>query len=179
VAARAAHHAVREQTPLPRVKDDLPARNSGEAGALDGNQITWKDGGYHAGAEDAEANFPERADNFTCQATRERCRYFLRSVHKPTTYDAFLLKRQPCWVLKTLPHASAATSKIGSNRKEGALYGFFVEAAASRALSLVDLSMFKSHVPRFCHITLDSIEMPESRSRHCRPRSCKPGSPME
>jgi hypothetical protein len=48
-----------------------------------------------------------------------------------------------------LPQASADTSKAVSKRKDGALYGFFFEAAASRGLSLVDLSMFNSHVPRF------------------------------
>jgi hypothetical protein len=46
-------------------------------------------------------------------------------------------------VWKTFPQAKAATSNTGSNLKEGALYGFFVEAAASRALSLVELSMLK------------------------------------
>jgi hypothetical protein len=50
-------------------------------------------------------------------------------------------------VLKTFPHDSADTSKTGSKRKDGALYGFLAAAAVSRALSLVVLSVFKSHVP--------------------------------
>jgi hypothetical protein len=63
-------------------------------------------------------------------------------------YEAFLLLMQLLWLENTLPHCSADTSKTGSNRKEGALYGFFpVEAAASRAFSLVDLSMFKCCAP--------------------------------
>lgn len=55
---------------------------------------------------------------------------------------------QLAWVAKTLPHASADTSNTGSNRKEGALYGFFaVEATASRALSVLALSVFKCAPP--------------------------------
>jgi hypothetical protein len=50
-------------------------------------------------------------------------------------------------VLKTFPHDSADTSKTGSNRKDGALYGFLAAVDVSRALSLVVLSVFKSHVP--------------------------------
>src|ERR1019366_2340255 len=57
-------------------------------------------------------------------------------------YEAFLLLRQLPWVPKTLPHASADTSNTGSNRKEGALYGFFVgEAASSRGLPLPEFSV--------------------------------------
>jgi hypothetical protein len=50
-------------------------------------------------------------------------------------------------VLKTFPHDSADTSKTGSNRKDGALYGFLAAVDVSRALSLLVLSVFKSHVP--------------------------------
>lgn len=50
-------------------------------------------------------------------------------------------------MLKTFPHDSADTSKTGSNRKDGALYGFLAAVDVSRALSLVVLSVFKSHVP--------------------------------
>ena len=68
-------------------------------------------------------------------------------------------------------HASAETSKAGSNRKEGALYGFFFEPVVSRALSLVELFIFTVDFPRFFIVV--PIVMLELRSHLCRPRSCK------
>jgi hypothetical protein len=66
-------------------------------------------------------------------------------------YEAFLLDRQLPWVAKTLPQDSADTSNTGSNRKEGAWYGFFVgEVAVSRGLSLVGLSVFSCCSPCSC-----------------------------
>ena len=68
--ARAGHHAVSEHSPLARVQHDFPAGNFGYTGALDGNQITGKDGRHHAGAEDTETYFSECADNISRQTAR-------------------------------------------------------------------------------------------------------------
>jgi hypothetical protein len=87
LGARAGHHPVRKQTPLARVQYDLPLRNFRQAGALDRNQITWKDGRHHARAEYAEANFSEGADYVARQTTRLR-RHVLGSVHKPSKQQA-------------------------------------------------------------------------------------------
>jgi hypothetical protein len=47
-------------------------------------------------------------------------------------------------VENTLPQARAEISNTGSNRNEGAVYGFFAgEGDGSCLLSLVDLSMVK------------------------------------
>ena len=47
-------------------------------------------------------------------------------------------------------HASADATNTGSNQKEGTLFGFFAdEAAASRAMALVELSMFKCYPHQF------------------------------
>jgi hypothetical protein len=55
--------------------------------------------------------------------------------------------QSPC-VMLILPHASADTSNTDSNLKEGVLYGFFAaEAATSRALSLLVLSLLKYCTP--------------------------------
>jgi hypothetical protein len=62
-----------------------------------------------------------------------------------------VFERQELCVVSTLPQDSADTSKTDSKRKEGALYCFFfrVPAADSRALSLLELSMFKCYAPCF------------------------------
>jgi hypothetical protein len=149
-SARAAHHAVSEHSPFARVEHDIPSGYFGNRGPLDGDQITGNDGWHHAGAEDTKTNFSECADYFSGQTARQRHRHIFPSVHMRLTagYEAFLLLMQLLWLENTLPHCSADTSKTGSNRNEGALYGFFpVEAAASRALSLVDLLMFKCCAP--------------------------------
>ena len=44
-------------------------------------------------------------------------------------YEAFRLWRQDPSVALILPQESADTSKADSNRKEGALYGFFTTAS--------------------------------------------------
>jgi hypothetical protein len=82
VAARAGHHTVREQTVVTRVKHDLAYGNFADIGALDRNQITWKNGGHHARAEDAKTNSPEPTDNITCQATRQCRARVVRFPHK-------------------------------------------------------------------------------------------------
>ena len=64
-------------------------------------------------------------------------------------YEPFLLTLQLLPRPAILPQLSADTSKAVSNLKDGALYGFFFETAVSRDLSLLELSMFKSHVSRF------------------------------
>jgi len=46
-------------------------------------------------------------------------------------------------VLATLPQASAATSNTGSNRKEGALYGFFA-ATDSPVFLFEEVWVFKN-----------------------------------
>lgn len=91
VAARAGHHTVREQTAVTRVKHDFPWQNFGKIGALDRNQITWKDGRYHARAEDTKTNSPEPTDNITCQATRQRRARVLRFPHKSSVQRAMRL----------------------------------------------------------------------------------------
>ena len=84
------------------------------------------------------------ANPHACAATFSR--QFINAL--TAGYEVFLLPRQPAWESKTLPHASADTSNTGSNRNDGALYGFFCGgAAASRVLSLDDLSMFKCCAP--------------------------------
>jgi len=52
-----------------------------------------------------------------------------------------------------LPHARAETSNTGSNRKEGAVYGFLAgEADESSVLSFVDLlSISKLVIPLNCY----------------------------
>jgi hypothetical protein len=58
-----------------------------------------------------------------------------------------------------LPHDSAETSNTDSNRKEGALYGFFgVESATSRVLSPLKFSLFKWCAP--CLLLIQFV-MPE------------------
>jgi hypothetical protein len=65
-----------------------------------------------------------------------------------------------------LPHDRAETSNTGSNRKEGAVYGFFAgEAAESRGLSFVELLSISKLLPPVTAILLISIVMPGSRSR--------------
>ena len=88
VAACTGHHTVREQTPVAGVKNDVPRRNFGEIGALDGNQITRKDGRYHACAEHTKTDSAKPTDNFTCQATPQRSGRVLRSPHKSSIQRA-------------------------------------------------------------------------------------------
>lgn len=113
----------KQSLPL-RKHHDLARCNLAPAGSLHRNQITGKDGRSHAGPADAKANLAERADNFPRQFARHGRRSIplARGGHgSVTSYEAFRLNRQPPWVGDILPHASAATSKTGSKRKEGAL----------------------------------------------------------
>ena len=66
----AIHNPMDNESSFPQKHHDLSRRNFPQAGALDGNQITWKDGRNHAGAGDAQADFAEFADDFLCQSTR-------------------------------------------------------------------------------------------------------------
>jgi hypothetical protein len=91
VAARAGHHTVREQTIVTRVKHDLAYGNFAEMGAPDRNQITWKNGGHHARAEDAKTNSPEPSNNITCQAARQCRARVLRFPHKSSVQPAMRL----------------------------------------------------------------------------------------
>jgi hypothetical protein len=111
-----------------RKHHDLSRRDLVQAGSLDRNQITRKKGGHHAGPHDTEANSAKCADNFPRQFTRHgggSLPLAISAHRSATNYEAFRLNLQPPWVGEILPHASAATSNTGSNRKEGAWYGFF------------------------------------------------------
>jgi hypothetical protein len=76
-----------EQSPLLREKHDFSGRNFAQASALDGNQITWKDGRGHAGAEDTQTHFTECADNFARQTTRQRRQHIPTTTHGPTSAE--------------------------------------------------------------------------------------------
>ena len=86
-----------------------------------------------------------------------------------------------------LPQARAETSNTGSNRKEGAVYGFLAgEAVESRVLSFVELFSISKWLPPVTAILPMSIARPVSRSRwkrrsRTRPSRpwCNPGCPVE
>jgi len=66
----AIHNPMDNESSFPQKHHDFSRRNFPQAGALDGNQITWKDGRNHAGPGNAQADFAECADYFLCQSTR-------------------------------------------------------------------------------------------------------------
>ena len=72
----AVHRAMDEQSPMLQKKYDFAGRNFAELSAPDQNQIAGKDGGRHASAENAQADFAELADHFLSQSAGQ----FHRSV---------------------------------------------------------------------------------------------------
>jgi hypothetical protein len=147
--APVANHPMNEQPAPLRENHDFSRKYFAEAGLLDGNQITWKEGRGHAGTGYSEANATERADNFARQTARQSPRHILPFTHRRGSgegYELFRLALQLPSVEKTLPHDSADTSKAVSDRNDGALYAFLAGAGASRVLLLDNLSIFKSSV---------------------------------
>jgi hypothetical protein len=65
-----------EEACVAKKKYDLSGGNILDAGAADRNEITRKNGGDHARAEDTQANLTERTDDLF----RESTRYFGRSL---------------------------------------------------------------------------------------------------
>ena len=76
---------------------------------------------------------------FMPDARQDRRNYSRFHKPAPASYEAFLLAAQPPCVDCTLPQDSADVSNTDSNRKEGAVYGFFSgEGVELRVLSLFD-----------------------------------------
>jgi len=142
--APGSHPMDKQSFPL-RKHHDLSRRNLVQAGSVDRNQITRKKGRRHAAPHDTKANLAEYADNFPCQFARHGGGSLPLAIcaHcSARSYEAFRLNLQPPWVGAILPHASAATSNTGSNRKEGALYGFFA-VTGSPVFLFEELWVFK------------------------------------
>jgi len=97
------------------------------------------------GAEYLKAVFSKCADDFSSQITRRlrRCIFpVVSSTSEPMSYEAFRLTEHPLCVVCTLPHASAEITNTDSDRKVGAVYGFFAsDGTISPVSPLVALSM--------------------------------------
>lgn len=65
------YNPMHNESSLLQEHHDLSRRNFMQAGLLNRNEITWKDGRHHAGACDTQANAAERADYLSRQSTRQ------------------------------------------------------------------------------------------------------------
>jgi hypothetical protein len=80
-AVRAAHHSVREHSPIAHIQHNLSIGNFRQDCMLDGNQIAGKNGRHHACPEHAKTNSPECADYISRQTARQCRHHMLPRVH--------------------------------------------------------------------------------------------------